>query len=598
MRNPDNRLLPARHLFPYGPARMATGWGDDSFTKRNPRDTWQRGLGGLLDYASATDTRAIVFVLIFSLLAFLPGQSKVPPIDRDEARFAQATKQMVDSGDYVDIRFQNDVRYQKPIGIYWMQAASLHVAEFIARRDMTTRIYVYRVPSLIGAIGAVLATLWVAGMLVSRRAAILAAMMMAASIMLGIEARLARTDAMLLFMVVLCMGVLARAYLPRAEDARDHPALPFVFWIALGIGVLLKGPLILMLIGLPIVTLVAIDRSASWLKALRPLVGIPVFLLLVLPWFAAITMRTGSTFFSDSIGSDILKKVYSGQDGHGAPPGYFLVLFFLTFWPASLLAGMAVPGVWREKWETPVKFLLAWVVPSWIVFELVVTKLPHYVLPLYPAIAILLARAIETGQMSSKTWMQRGTFWWFAVPVLVFVGALFLLLRYEGELGWQAWPFLAAAMVFGFRAWWLYEVDGIERSLLRAAVTTVLLSIAVYWSVIPALQGLFPSVAIQSTMNVSGCKAPRIAAAGYHEPSIVFLSGTDTALTSAAGAADFLKGGDDCRFAVVEQGLERTFARRAEAIDLRYVQTSRFRGYSLGSGGRVSFTIYRSLGDR
>jgi hypothetical protein len=150
-------------------------------------------------------------------------------------------------------------------------------------------------------------------------------------------------------------------------------------------------------------------------------------------------------------------------------------------------------------------------------------------------------------------------------------------------------------MVFGFRAWWLYDVDGNERSLLRASLTTVLLSIAVYWSVLPGLEAVFPSVAIQRTVHASECKNPEIAAAGYHEPSMVFLSGTDTALTTAAGAADFLKGGGDCRFAVVEQGLERTFARRAEAIGARYVQAARFRGYSLGSGGRVSFAIYRSL---
>jgi 4-amino-4-deoxy-L-arabinose transferase-like glycosyltransferase len=577
---------------------MATGWNENSFTKRSPRDTWQRGLGGLLDFASATDTRAIIVLLIFSLLAFLPGQSKIPPIDRDEARFAQATKQMVATGDYIDIRFQNDVRYKKPVGIYWLQAAALQTAEFVARRDMDTRIYVYRIPSVIGAVGAVIATFWVAAMFVSRRAAILAAIMMAASIMLGVEARLAKTDAMLLFVVVLCMGVLARAYLPRPDGERENPALPFVFWIALAAGVLLKGPLILMFIGLPVVTLIAIDRSASWLKALRPLIGIPVFLLMVAPWFFAILMRTGSTFFSDSIGGDMLSKVYSGQEGHGAPPGYFVVLFFLTFWPASLLAGMAVPGVWRDKWETPVKFLLAWLIPAWLVFEIVITKLPHYVLPLYPAIAILLARAIETGQMSPRKWMEWGTFWWFAVPVVVFVGSLFLLLHYEGDFGWRAWPFLAAAIVFGFRAWWLYDIDGIERSLLRASVTTLLLSIAVYWSVIPALAAVFPSVAIQRTIHASECKNPRIAAAGYHEPSMVFLSGTETALTSAVSAADFLKGGDGCRFAVIENSLERTFARRAEAIGLRYEQAARFNGYSLGSGGRVSLTIYRSRGNQ
>ena len=194
--------------------------------------------------------------------------------------------------------------------------------------------------------------------------------------------------------------------------------------------------------------------------------------------------------------------------------------------------------------------------------------------------------------------MEWGTFWWFAVPVVIFVGSLVLLLRYEGDLGWRAWPFLAAAIVFGFRAWWLYDIDGIERSLLRASVTTLLLSIAVYWSVIPALTAVFPSVAIQRTIHASECKTPRIAAAGYHEPSMVFLSGTETALTTAVSAADFLKGGDRCRFAVIENSLERTFARRAEAIGLRYGQVGRFNGYNLGSGGRVALTIYRARGNQ
>ena len=59
---------------------------------------------------------------------FLPGFFNIPPIDRDEARFAQATKQMVETGDFVDIRFQDDVRYKKPVGIYWLQAAAVETA--------------------------------------------------------------------------------------------------------------------------------------------------------------------------------------------------------------------------------------------------------------------------------------------------------------------------------------------------------------------------------------------------------------------------------------------------------------------------------------
>ena len=567
------------------------------FASNRPGEAWRRGLGGLLDYAAENNRRAIWILLAFALIAFLPGYSKVPPIDRDEARFAQATKQMVASGDYIDIRFQNDARYEKPVGIYWLQAASLQIADALSSRDMQTRIYVYRVPSLFGAVGAVIATFWVALAFTSRRIAILAAVMMASSILLGIEARLAKPDAMLLLTTLLCIGVLARAYLsPSKEWEQNRLRLPISFWVSLAAGVLIKGPLILLFVGLPIVTLAILDRSAGWVMRLRPMIGLPILLLLVMPWFIAIVGRSGGSFLSDSIGNDLLAKVVSSQDSHGAPPGYFILLFFITFWPASILAGMAVSWTWREKWDAPIKFLLAWLVPAWIVFELIITKQPHYVLPLYPAIAILLAMAIGERALSRHKWMEYGTFWWFAIPVFFFVGSLVLLLRYEGNLGWPAWPFLGAAMVFGFRAWWLYFVDGPERSMLRAAVTSVLLAIAVYWSVLPSLAMMFPSVAIAQTIRAAECPDPKVAAAGYHEPSLVFLVGTDTALMGAGGAADFLQG-DSCRYAVIESSLDRTFARRAEAFGLRYTKVSQFKGYNLGSGNRTSLTIYKSLGN-
>jgi hypothetical protein len=76
-----------------------------------------RGLLAPLDFARVSHARAAMFLLALSLVAFLPGFFQIPPVDRDEARFAQATKQMVETGDYVDIRFQNEVRYKKPVGI-------------------------------------------------------------------------------------------------------------------------------------------------------------------------------------------------------------------------------------------------------------------------------------------------------------------------------------------------------------------------------------------------------------------------------------------------------------------------------------------------
>jgi len=88
-----------------------------------------RSLTAIVDVAAASHAHAVGILLIVGLMSFLPGFFAIPPIDRDEARFAQATKQMVETGDYIDIRFQDEVRYKKPVGIYWLQAAVVRAAE-------------------------------------------------------------------------------------------------------------------------------------------------------------------------------------------------------------------------------------------------------------------------------------------------------------------------------------------------------------------------------------------------------------------------------------------------------------------------------------
>src|SRR6516162_7239671 len=148
-----------------------------------------RGLSAMLDYAGATHQRAVALLIAFSAVAFLPGFFQIPPVDRDEARFAQATKQMLETGQYIDIRFQDEVRYKKPVGIYWLQAAAVKVGEAVGVPEARTTISLYRLPSLFGAIGAVLLTYWTALAFCARRTALVAALMMASSILLGVEAR-------------------------------------------------------------------------------------------------------------------------------------------------------------------------------------------------------------------------------------------------------------------------------------------------------------------------------------------------------------------------------------------------------------------------
>jgi 4-amino-4-deoxy-L-arabinose transferase-like glycosyltransferase len=555
-----------------------------------------RSLSSVLDYATGTHARALAMLVAFCVIAFLPGFFQIPPVDRDEARFAQATKQMVESGEYVDIRFQDEVRYKKPVGIYWLQAAVVKTASALAMPEARTTIWLYRMPSLLGATGAVLLTYWAALAFVGRRAALIAALMMASSILLGVEARLAKTDAMLLLTSVAAMGAMARIYLTnrRAPEIVLGWKMPAILWTALAGGVLLKGPLILMFVALTALTLSIADRSWRWMFKLRPLAGFAWLIVLVLPWFIAIVAKSGDSFFMKSVGDDMLSKITSGQEAHGAPPGYYLLLFWVTFWPGCVLAGLAAPMVWKARREPGAQFLLAWLVPSWIVFELVMTKLPHYVLPLYPAIAILIAGILEPGGLSKTRWMVHGTVGWFVFPVVIAVAVVAGFIWIGHDPGIIAWPFAAAALVFGLFAWRLYEVDGAERSLLRGMIASVFIAITVYAVMFPMLPALFPSKLIADEIRASGCKDPHVASTfAYQEPSLVFMVGTDTRFTDGAGAAEFL-GIGECHFALIDPRSERSFVQRANAIGLRYALSQRIEGYNISIGRQVNLAVFRS----
>src|SRR5215470_16218594 len=224
-----------------------------TMTRAEPQKFWPAdSIGRVLAFATASHAAAVSVLVLVSLLAFLPGFFQIPPTDRDETRFAQATKQMVETGDFIDIRFQDEVRYKKPVGIYWLQASAVMAGEALKIPQARTRIWLYRIPSLVGAVGAVLLTYWTALAFLPRRYAFLAGLMLAASALLMAEARLAKTDAALLFTTVAAMGALARAYLGRIAPGGGLKglALPAIFWTALAAGVLLKGPIIVMIAGL------------------------------------------------------------------------------------------------------------------------------------------------------------------------------------------------------------------------------------------------------------------------------------------------------------------------------------------------------------
>jgi 4-amino-4-deoxy-L-arabinose transferase-like glycosyltransferase len=223
------------------------------------------------------------------------------------------------------------------------------------------------------------------------------------------------------------------------------------------------------------------------------------------------------------------------------------------------------------------------------------TKLPHYVLPLYPAVAILIAGILEHGGLAKNRWLVRGTLGWFVFPSLIAIAAIFAFIYFSRDLGLIAWPFAAVAMMFGLFAWWLYDVDGAERSLLRGMMASVFVAITVYGVTFPSLPVLFPSAVIADNLTGVGCDDVRVAATGYYqEPSLVFLLGTGTRFTDGSGAAQFLQQGP-CRFVLIDARSERSFVHRADALGLRYALVERVEGFNVSIGRPIALSIFRSM---
>jgi 4-amino-4-deoxy-L-arabinose transferase-like glycosyltransferase len=561
-------------------------------TADHPRSVTRSKLTELVSFASASHARAALVLVALALFAFIPGFFQIPAIDREEARFAQASKQMIESGDYLDTHFQNQLRSKNFPGANWLQTVAVGAAEAAGLGSARSNIWLYRLPSLFGAIGAVLLTYWAALAFVSRHASLMAAGMMATSLLLGVQARLAKADAVLLLCTVAAMGALARVYLmARRKPGEAVPVhVVAIFWTALAAGVLIKGAAILLIVGFAIVALSIVDRSWRWLAGLRLLIG--------LLWFAALMALPLALILSRAdeagVASELIARLLGGFEGHGGLPGYYLVLFWLLFWPGAVLAGLVVPMVWRVRREPGAQFLLAWLVPSWLFFELIPIKAPYHVLPLYPAAAILIAGIVERGSLAAMRGMQLGLAGWMIVPLVFGILTIAGFIMLQGELGLLAWPFAAGAVVMGLFAWRLFDLDGAERALLRAFAASILVTTMLFGLLLPSLTALFPSRALAAAIRSTDCAAPAVAAAGYYEPSLVFLLGTHTRLTDAAGTVEFLREGD-CHFAILQGRHERVFAQHAEASGLRYAPLTRVEGFNFSTGRRVNIAVFRSI---
>jgi 4-amino-4-deoxy-L-arabinose transferase-like glycosyltransferase len=428
----------------------------------------------------------------------------------------------------------------------------------------------------------------------SRPAGFVAAVLTASALGVVVEAHLAKTDAALLAAVVAGQGALGLVYIATRAGRRVGWPLPLLFWLAEAIAILLKGPPGPVLALLTAGCLSIADRDVHWVRRLRPLAGVLIMAAMVAPWLIAVQNATAGRFISDSLAHDLLPKLVGAQESHGAPPGYYLAVAMASFWPGSLFI---VPGLvwgWRQRRAAAWRFLLAWLGPGWILFELVPTKLPHYVLPLYPALALLVGGALTEGiakhLAGPARFVDRAVrALWGAVTIALGAALLILPLWFGGTVSPAA--IVAVPVMLGLAYLLLFRDQQPLRVGLVAAISAALVVPAAL-AVAPELDYLWPSRSAAAALarHPPG-RGEAVLSVGYSEPSLVFLLGTATRLVTAdpgdgqlAGAgmalvndhydADFLK-------SLARRGLTARALDRVEGLD-----------YSAG-GGKLVLTLYR-----
>jgi 4-amino-4-deoxy-L-arabinose transferase-like glycosyltransferase len=538
-------------------------------------------IGGIAMNAGPVTRHPRLVLLCLCLALWLPGFFTLPAGDRDESRFAQATKQMIQTGDYVRIMNGTEARNRKPVGIYWLQVPFVAAADALGLASKNP-IWPYRLPSLLGAIAAVLATFDVALSLTSNRGtSLLAGAMLAGSVLLTVEAHIAKTDAALLGATSWAMAMLARAWMGQVL----RPAQAAVFWLALGLGVLIKGPITPMVAGLTVATLVIWSRRGAWLLALRPAWGIPLMLAAVLPWFVAIELATHGAFLAQSIGGDLGSKLAGGSESHGGFFGEHLLLLPLLAFPSGFVI-TAMLGAWRDRARPPAKFLFAWILPAWLVFELTPTKLPHYTLPLYPSLFILGASWIGA---DAPRWLGRvaSAGLWLAAGLLGF-GGLALTAALHGPW-WLALPAIPAAAA---AAWFAQQ-----RRPWLALAAAIPLYATILQLTLPNIDALWIGPRVETALrqdwpgwNPNGAG---LSVAGYAEPSLMFATGTNTQLIPDGRAAAEALASGKASIVLVERRTEANFLKVADVLKLKIVRTDEIDGFNPSRGRTVALSAYR-----
>ena len=544
--------------------------------------------------------------LIFLILAgIFSGQNSIPPIDRDEARFAQASRQMVQSNDYVNVKFQDEIRAKKPIGIYWLQAFSTKVFG-------SEEIGSFRVPSLLSSLISILFVGFLTRLIFPLYQTIVVTLLFSSTITFMGEAHLAKTDATLLCLICIQQYYLLKLILDKKTSFRVKYLFPVIIWFAFSFGVLVKGPLSFAILIPTVILFCCFQKSIDLIRELKPIIGIIICALVILPWFFAIEEATQGVFLQKAFNEDFFSKLQSGQEGHGALPGTHLLILSVAIWPVATFLPCLILFCIENKNNIVVQFLISWIVPFWIIIEIIPTKLFHYSLPVLPAIAILAIGGMFQFKSNIKkiqhTFLKNLIYFSSVLfglgGVVLGIGLFYTCYKFNIDKDFSITFLtiliilitivvfsLSLLLIFNFKA-----INNINRKYfynlpLAIIALSAMFNIINFNFILPKLDYLFPSKILANKIELINPET--ITSAGYHEPSLVFLLKGNVLLSKPHEAAIFMAEGKK-NISLIEKSSLGEFLEATKELNLKIKKVDTVKGYNIAKGRHVEINIFEN----
>lgn len=357
------------------------------------------------------DWQLLALLIVASCLLYLPGLNLFGILDPSDGYYAEASREMIELGNYLTPFLNYRPWFEKPILIYWLIITSYSafgVSEFAAR-----------IPSALSAISLVAYSFILARQFLNRRAAFLSSCIIATTPLLVITGHLCLTDVPLCFCLWVGLGGLISAICLKQSKAAKF-AFQLSAYMGIGFGVLCKGPIALVLVGINVLAfLLSTSKSKQefWtkVKSLNIILGIFVVAVIAAPWYLTETYLTHGVFFYEFFVRQNVGRAL-GAVTHQSPPWYYVPYMLGGFAPWTLVLALTLPflaKIRRKRLSESSRyqflfFCLVVTVTTFGFYSVVSSKMPTYILPVLPALAFLLGSGLDSYMATkfSQRWQQ------------------------------------------------------------------------------------------------------------------------------------------------------------------------------------------------